>query len=635
MDLTTTNPTVRGLFKQVYQYRVPPYQRPYAWEAAQIDDFWNDISSVGAPGHFLGPMVLHNPGSDEFRTVIDGQQRITTLLLLLALVRDAYIELGDPPRAGSGIASSVSPHALIKQEDVDQFVLRSGVGNREVLEDFMLRHPGDNQRKHLSKPSDLKSVGEAVIARNKRLIAAYRRLQKLLAARLDAASPTDTAGRLASLRELEGGLTKRVTLVVLDLAKIEDAFLLFETLNERGLRLSAADLLKSHLLSEIRGTSGDSDWEIEQASDKWDDMVDALGGGDITGFLRHYLLMRHERVRKADVFPLFKSDVDRGAAQILQEVTEMGGLYAGIVHPVGDDKIAVALRNLNGTGVDTHRVVLLPARKWLDDGQILDLAKLVEVLSFRWSIAGRNAQVLESIYQSAAASIAKYGASAYKDVREALAARLPSDETFAQEFTNQTLGVLYVAAYALRRIEDEYNPGERAIRSPSEVHVEHVMPKTSTEFWRDRTDGHEYQDIVQRWGNLTLLLDKLNISVSNGDWKVKLAGNGKNPGYNASRISLTSDLVNVDDWSGNRIELRALWLAAIATRIWSVDGSPSVDIPAFSEVALHPGRLNDFLPGDMSVPAYLMSPERPYPSARDHESSYLQKVADEPAPYGD
>ena len=90
-------------------------------------------------------------------------------------------------------------------------------------------------------------------------------------------------------------------------------------------------------------------------------MVDDLGGGDITGFLRHYLLMRNERVTKAEVFPLFKQEVARvGAESTLTDIIEMGGIYAGIRAPVGEDETAVLLRNLIGTGVDTHRVVLLP-----------------------------------------------------------------------------------------------------------------------------------------------------------------------------------------------------------------------------------------------------------------------------------
>ena len=145
-------------------------------ETAQVDEYWNYVSTVGPHGHFLGPMVLHNPGGDEIRWVIDGQQRLTTLQMTLALLRDKYVELGDPPRK-PGTPASMAPQSLIRHVDYDdQFVLRSGVANREVLEDFILRHPADTKRKSLLSASDRKTVSKEVWARNKKLIAARNRL---------------------------------------------------------------------------------------------------------------------------------------------------------------------------------------------------------------------------------------------------------------------------------------------------------------------------------------------------------------------------------------------------------------------------------------------------------------------------
>ena len=86
MEIGYSQPSVQSLFTVTYQYRVPPYQRGYAWEACHVDDFWDDVSTVGEHGHFMEPCLLHNPGNDV-RHVIDGQQRLTTLLMTLSLIQ--------------------------------------------------------------------------------------------------------------------------------------------------------------------------------------------------------------------------------------------------------------------------------------------------------------------------------------------------------------------------------------------------------------------------------------------------------------------------------------------------------------------------------------------------------------------
>jgi hypothetical protein len=334
VEIGYSQPTVQQLFTVTYQYQVPPYQRGYAWEQRHVDDLWNDVSKAGAHGHFLGPVVLYR-SNDDTRDVIDGQQRLTTLQILLALIRDRYVALGDPvPLGGEGDRRSVAPHSLIRQGGYSKkLLLQSGDSNRAVIEDFILRKPDDPERKWVTNRQHIASLTKVQRARNKPLLDAYRRLDELLSTALNRSS-----NPIERLAQIEETLVRRVTLVVLDLRSLEDAFLLFETLNDRGLRLSAADLLKSHLLSRFDAQHpGDPD-AIEDASEMWDDMVDRLGGGDISGFLRHYLLVRHDGVNKADVFKTFKGDVaEMGPGKTLADLANMGNIYADLVWPDRDE----------------------------------------------------------------------------------------------------------------------------------------------------------------------------------------------------------------------------------------------------------------------------------------------------------
>ena len=203
-----------------------------------------------------------------------------------------------------------------------------------------------------------------------------------------------------------------------------------------------------------------------------------------------------------------------------------------------------------------------------------------------------NAQILETIYQSAAQTLASSRGDDYAQARASLVSRIPSDVQFAEAVAKQSLGVMYVAANALRRIEDAIAPGEKAIKAPSDVHLEHIMPKAHGESWKGKAGEEAYDDVVQRWGNLTLLLDKLNIQVGNGDWDTKRIrkrdanGNLKYPGYQASKASMTHDLVEVPDWSSAMIDLRSRWLGIVACRVWRVEDGPSAStLPSFSAVA--------------------------------------------------
>jgi hypothetical protein len=389
-----------------------------------------------------------------------------------------------------------------------------------------------------------------------------------------------------ALRELDDALVRRVTLVVLDLKSLDDAFLLFETLNDRGLRLSAGDLLKSHLLSRFdRSHHGDLS-ALDAASDAWDEMVDVLGGGDISGFLRHYLLMRHERVKKSDVFPFFKKDVSKlGPDKTLQELSGMGDCYAEFLRPPQDEPgLYEVLTNLKGTSVDTHRIALMPARVFVTKARFVQFARVAEVLSFRWTVCGENAQELESIYQEASSTIHASEGAEIDAAEDFLKAKIPSDDKFREAFADEALGYAYVAAYALRKIEAAVAPGEKAIKSNQVVHVEHIMPKTETAFWVKReTSPKAYEEVVQSWGNLTLLLNRLNESIGNGDWETKKKGKGKLPGYEGSKIHLTADLLSLPDWTSDDIELRARWLAMVAIQVWSLSPDLATIPRSFSE----------------------------------------------------
>jgi hypothetical protein len=171
------------------QYVVPLYQRPYSWTTEEVDQLWEDITGDLDAEHFMGSIVLNNEDKKK-PEVIDGQQRLTTLMLLLALIRDRYHELGSE--------LSSRPHDFLVADKytsspTDRYKLRLGEANWEVFRDFVLRRPGEEGRRTWAEKSLLP---RRVQADNANLFENARRLNERLELALDIGDREEALSRL-------------------------------------------------------------------------------------------------------------------------------------------------------------------------------------------------------------------------------------------------------------------------------------------------------------------------------------------------------------------------------------------------------------------------------------------------------
>ena len=565
IELTATKTNLNALLGVPgQQFAIPEYQRPYAWGEPQVDELWDDLLESLGVGHFMGSLVL-NVEDEDRPQVIDGQQRLTTLAVLLALIRDRYHDIGSQY---AGQPDQLLLNSFAKGNTA--FKLRSGEANWPVLRDFILRSPMDENRKVLSQ---LSSLDRSSRLRNKRLVSNTKRLARLLDSHVATASSAE-----AALYALESHIRTGLEFVAIKVSNVADAFLLFETLNDRGLQLSAADLLKSHLLSQIAQESND-DAATQEAAQIWDDMIEALGGVDVTRFLRHFLLMTHAKVRKDDVFPRFKDDVRSvGASKLLHRISEFAVDYGRLMDPskLDDAKVGAAVTQIHGQNSVTHFVLLLPALHYLDPQAFVRICRMAEILSFRWVVCGLNAQELESTYAKAAKIVDQSQGSDVDEVLALMHSVLPPSEQFKEGFRQARMGVKYVTRYVLASIERALNPAGE-LKPSDEVHIEHIMPQAKTEYWEQKVEDEEgYRDLVARWGNLTLLHQSPNQEISNGPYDVK------RDLYRASDLRITRQLAELDEWDEDAIDMRQRWLAVVADQLWDPDFVPSkLDVPPF------------------------------------------------------
>ena len=250
-------------------------------------------------------------------------------------------------------------------------------------------------------------------------------------------------------------MLEKVELVVIEVRSLADAFLLFETLNDRGLQLSAADLLKSHLLGEIARHAGDED--VDAAAAEWDAMLDSLGPQvDVSRFLRHYLLGRYPKVQKDDVFRLFRDLVaTSGAIAVLEGLKVAAGHYGEFEAPekIAHEPTRRVLGDLQTLRAVTCYIALLPARRLLSEVDFLDYARLAEVLTFRYSsVVGLGTNDLERKYHEAAKLLLHSDGPRLAESRAVLLAAMPDAQQFTQAFERLAMGRQYLLRYGCSHI---------------------------------------------------------------------------------------------------------------------------------------------------------------------------------------
>ena len=563
MDLKADKKTLRKLLgMEDEQFRIPHYQRPYSWTSEQIDDLWSDLRENAATGHFLGSLVL--ACEDETKPqVIDGQQRLTTLMILLAVLRDACLERGLKKEAQKIQTRLVAdPFA----EGDARYKFKTGGINWPVFRDFVLRELDDPKRRSLEDAAALPSHERE---RNKPLTANLARLRDHVARTLAGMSDDEQASWLVTFT---ADLMERVELVVIEVKELADAFLLFETLNDRGLQLSAADLLKSHLLGQF-ARSYSSEEDVDEAAANWDEMLEDLGAGvDVSRFLRHYLMGYQQSVKKDEVFDHFKALIKaRDPQWVLDELRVVARMYGEFENPgkVATEATRQVLEDLRTLRAMTCYIALLPARRYLSEADFVDFARLAEILTFRYTtVVGLGTNDIERKYRDAAQVLIASEGRDLDRARQFLIEAMPDSQTFRSAFDRMQMGTQYLLRYTLGRIEAHLAEGAEKVLKPNNlVHIEHVMPQTLTDEWRAALgpDGVErHVEFLNRYGNLTLFYYGYNIPASNKTFAEKREY------YRKSDVELTRELADHESWGLDAIQTRQDRLGELADTIWAV-----------------------------------------------------------------
>lgn len=533
-------------------FAVPIYQRSYSWKSENINDFCEDLKTAFAekdPEYFLGTVVLTSEGKTDREFVIDGQQRLATTTMLIAAIRDEYRNRGDN-------RDSIIQANYLSDRDL---------GSGDETPKLVLNSDDDSYFRKLV----IESAAAAVtINSHANIRDAYASLQVFAKETADAAG-----GNWAKhLNDWISFLTDGVSVVMVRVPTEADAFLIFETLNDRGADLTIADLLKNYLFGKA-GT------RLDSVRDGW---MKTLGLLDLTAeeslfttFLRHYWSSRFGATRERSLYQSIKSNVtnEQQAVDLVAELQVAAKYYAALRNSDDDywnDKGTAAKANLETIlrlDLEQNRPLLIAAMQYFTTAELKKLLKSTVAWSVRGLIVGGiGGGTTERAYCAAAVKIRSGALKTCADVRTELAAIVATDAQFETAFAHIRVPKASLARYYLYVLERK-NVGTRQPelvpnQDEEQVNLEHVLPKSWKSADWPQFDIESAKSYVHRLGNMTLLAKGPNDSIGNKAWTVK------KPILAASTLSLTKTAGAEAKWNEAVIDRRQKELAKLAVAAW-------------------------------------------------------------------
>ncbi len=588
--MKATEARLLAFLKKSPQFVIPIYQRTYSWTERECRQLWDDIIRAGTDDaisvHFIGSIVYIEAGLSQVShqaplLVIDGQQRLTTVTILLAALAGA---LGDA-------------------EPIDGFSARK-------LRNYYLLNPEETGERHFKlllsqadKATLTSIVGETEPTSGQSLrVTENHGLFKVL-----------VAGQKSNLAALCNGLAK---LVVVDIALSRDQDnpqLIFESMNSTGRELSQADLIRNFILMGLEPTL-----QARLYEQFWRPMEVAFGqeayNSHFDSFMRHYLTVKTGEIpRLDDVYDAFKGHARAplvaamGIEALVKDIRDFARYYCKMALKAEEDPdLKLAFDDLRELKVDVAYPFLMElyhdyADELLAKGELLDTVRLIEAYVFRRAICAIPTNSLNKTFATFTRALKK------NRYLESIKAhfllmpsyrRFPTDDEFIRDMQTRDLYNFRSRSYWLRRFE---NYGRKERVPVNEYTIEHIMPQSESlsNGWKAAL-GEEWERIhasyLHTLGNLTLT--GYNSEYSNRAFAEKRDMEG---GFKQSPLRLNKGLGELDGWNEDTIRARASNIAAKAASVWSAPEiavdildayRPQISKSASYSISDHPHLLN-------------------------------------------
>ncbi|MEQ5874933.1 DUF262 domain-containing protein [Pseudoalteromonas sp. NFXS39] len=551
--LNAETDTFGGIIKGDNKFKVPLYQRDYSWNKTHWNDLWLDIETNRKSNskHYMGSVVLVSKHKKQY-DIIDGQQRLTTLTILVLAVVDT---LNDLVKREIDVENNEKRIELL----VTDFIGKKSLSSLNYENKIELNESNNpffsTYLTNFRKPVNIKSA----IKSNKLLFDCFNYYKELI--KEEIFMEEDVSSLISFVEYVSDSLLFIQITATDDLS----AYLIFETLNDRGLDLSVTDLLKNYLFSIVDET------DKSHVKNIWDVTINHVSYSGFPKFLRHYWMMQNGLIQEKELFKTVKRHINtpKTAFDLLNSMSEVSEVYAALgdsTHQLweGEEKVKRHIRELSLFNVTQCYPLLINAYLYLEHEDWVATLRICSVISFRYMVvSGLNPNALESKYNEACKAINAGTAKTARDIFVILQPLYVSDEDFERNFESKSIRTkrsAKLARYIVYSIENhlsehsfdfEYDNGS----------LEHVLPENPSTEWSENFPKDIEESFIYRLGNFTLLEPDKNRVIGNKNFE------HKSEVYKTSRYELTKRF-GYQKWDQDNLKARQKYLAKQAKAVW-------------------------------------------------------------------
>jgi len=528
------------LFGSLYKFRIPRYQRPYAWGNDQISDFWNDLISEDN-FFFIGTFIFNNEPLNKtgYIEIIDGQQRILSITIFIAVLRD-ILEKIDVESARRYHRQDI---AIEDRDGNESFRILCGDSTQDYFKKYIQQMGCDILN---SQP---KVKEHTLIKKNYEFL--YKKVNDELK---KFEHKKDKINYLNILRKKIYDLQA----IHIQIENEEEAYEIFETTNARGIDLTIADLLKNLIFQSIK-----SDGNKDVAKDLWKDIVEDIQETDseMKRFIRYFWISKQAFITEKKIFKAIKNEVTNWD-KFLKDLHQGAEMFNKLLVPdkndwkdiKNGDRIYKALFSISLMGVSQCYVLFLSILRNLDKLKTdpTRVFELIEKFTFQYSTICRlptngpekvyskyALRIEKAITERSDKKIAGEIQSIFSSLENELNKMRPSPEIFKEffnelEYKNSEKSRVLIK-YVLHKINRFYQKTKEQDIDFDEVNIEHILPQKPVKGSSlKRKDIKQY---VNRLGNLTIVDKRINSKVGNKPVKDKMVG------YKESTLAINQELI--------------------------------------------------------------------------------------------
>lgn len=578
--IDTHQVNLKAILEDESIYVIPRFQREYSWEDEHIGEFWKDLTDSFKAGnaepYFFGTFVFIQTTQTEKYKVVDGQQRLSTSITLLSVIRDFLFEFN-------------------KERDVEN--IQHYIETDEISagkKEFRLEMSRNNQDFFLAKILTIGKASEKdnivydnISKRNKGLATAYHFFYVKIKEELKGIPEKDKM--IEYLVRISNHFLKYFVVVKNIIDTPERAYRIFDTINNRGIGLNESDLVKNYLLEQIDHAGGDIDFWYN----KWLAMLTVLDNAHVkeSDFLRHYLMAHYRPTGPKDVFDTVLDAIkdDKQAEDFIDKIHTSSKTYRKLKDPektdwFGDKDIVESLQAFNSLNAKVIYPVLLKGVDVFNTNPkaFSSFIQCILIFFFRSrTICKTNASSLETLMNSICLEMRETTALTIHDIEKKLkkSSEYPTDEQFKFDFTRFDANAKN-SFYILKNLNIELHGGVKSMTLSTDkdnVSVEHIMPKiiTKSEWeiylnnkkgFKNKTELDDYhKNNLWKIGNLTMLNRTKNSSAQNNSFMKKCEEIYKN-----DDAKIVNHLLTWKEWNAEAIFARQQILADVALKIWKI-----------------------------------------------------------------